>query len=83
MRQSAFASKVLTWQQNLLKESLSNAFWEESHRIQVLHVLTLPSVIFFCWYFKCGEPNLRAKDCNAVLSVIGLSYVELLLTELC
>ena len=31
---------------------------------------------------KNGEPNLKAKDCNAMLSVIGLSYAELLPTKL-
>ncbi len=32
---------------------------------------------------KNGEPNLRANDCNAMLSVIGLSYAELLPTKMC
>ena len=43
-----------------------------------LHVYGMPAGIS-----KYGEPDLRAKECKAVLPVIRLSYAELLPAKLC
>jgi len=76
---------VLTWQQNLLKESQSDAYGEDTHYIQVLRmrVLTSPAVWNAGWYFQMWRAKPQAEACNAVLSVMGLSCVELSPTELC